>query len=172
MRPVTGSKLTVSGSSRATPVADPSPGNRPMTVPNATPTKHHSRFSGERAVEKPRSTSWNIRIQTAPSAAESAAARTPSQHTGHGELSVLGSGSVTTDHGLARFASTLLALALVPVLGALTSFGLLIFGLLAGIERERWWLSAVISIGVMYVQPESSHPMLDHRGYSITKGSA
>src|SRR3954464_2692633 len=54
IRPVTGSSESVSGRSTATPVVDPRPGRTPMTVPTRTPTKHHSRFSRLRAVEKPR----------------------------------------------------------------------------------------------------------------------
>lgn len=49
------------------------------------------------------------------------------------------------------FASTLVAAALVPVLGALVAFGLLIFVLLLAVERKRWWVSAVVSVGVVYV---------------------
>src|SRR5688500_10508308 len=54
IRPVTGSRESVSGRSTATPVVDPRPGRTPMTVPTKTPTKHHSRFSTLRAVENPR----------------------------------------------------------------------------------------------------------------------
>src|SRR4051794_10372384 len=54
IRPVTGSRDSVSGSSTATPVVEPRPGSTPMTVPTSTPMKHHSRFSTLSAVEKPR----------------------------------------------------------------------------------------------------------------------
>src|SRR4051794_27309925 len=54
IRPVTGSSESVSGRSTATPVVEPRPGSTPTTVPMSTPTKHHSRFSVDSAVEKPR----------------------------------------------------------------------------------------------------------------------
>src|SRR4051812_11035306 len=54
IRPVTGSRDSVSGSSTATPVVEPRPGSTPMTVPTSTPMKHHSRVSTLSAVEKPR----------------------------------------------------------------------------------------------------------------------
>src|SRR5690242_11856887 len=53
IRALTGSSVRVSGISTATPVLDPRPGSRPITVPTNTPMRHSSRFSGERAVWKP-----------------------------------------------------------------------------------------------------------------------
>jgi hypothetical protein len=50
---VTGSKASVSGISTATPLLEPRPGSRPITVPASTPTKHQSRFSGVSAVWNP-----------------------------------------------------------------------------------------------------------------------
>lgn len=47
------------------------------------------------------------------------------------------------------FALVIVAVALVPVLGTLIAFGLLVFVLLAAVERERWWLSLLISVVVM-----------------------
>src|SRR5262252_6279416 len=48
-----GFMLKVSGSSIAMVAGGPSPGSTPTTVPRSTPTKHHSRFAGWNATEKP-----------------------------------------------------------------------------------------------------------------------
>src|SRR5882672_9022542 len=48
-----GFMLKVSGSSIAMVAGGPRPGSTPTTVPRNTPTKHHSRFEGASATEKP-----------------------------------------------------------------------------------------------------------------------
>lgn len=68
-----------------------------------------------------------------------------------GSASGSGSGQATRSRRRLAlvFALVIVAVALVPVLGTLVAFGLLIFVLLAAVERERWWLSLLISVVVM-----------------------
>ncbi len=49
------------------------------------------------------------------------------------------------------FGLTLIAILLVPIIGFLLSFGLLIFALVVLLEREPFWLGLVLSIGAIAV---------------------
>src|SRR5215471_3179654 len=53
MNAAVGSTLKVIGSSSAMVSAGPSPGSTPIAVPSVVPTRHHSRFVGVSATEKP-----------------------------------------------------------------------------------------------------------------------
>src|SRR3954453_20040565 len=55
MKALAGSKAKVTGSSRATVMAGPSPGSTPTAVPSSTPSSAESRFIGVAAVLKPSS---------------------------------------------------------------------------------------------------------------------
>ena len=53
MKALVGSKAYVTGSSRATVMAGPSPGRTPTAVPRMTPMTAYRKFMGVRAVAKP-----------------------------------------------------------------------------------------------------------------------
>src|SRR6516162_3779539 len=75
-----GFMLKVSGSSIAIVAGGPRPGSTPTTVPRNTPTKHHRRFVGARATEKPCSSPERISTLEAQHARRKAEAERPVEH--------------------------------------------------------------------------------------------
>jgi hypothetical protein len=53
MKALIGSRLKVTGSSTATVMAGPMPGNTPIAVPSVAPTKAHRRLLRANALTKP-----------------------------------------------------------------------------------------------------------------------
>src|SRR5690606_15887351 len=79
-----GSRLNVTGSSRATVSAGPMPGRMPTTVPRVTPNSAQSRFCQVRAIEKPCSSAWSVSVtcRSPRSARSPAPRRSQPQHPG------------------------------------------------------------------------------------------
>ena len=66
MKAAVGSRLKVTGSSRATVSAGPIPGSTPTAVPSVTPTIAHSRLKGVSATAKPWASAASVSIPAKP----------------------------------------------------------------------------------------------------------
>ena len=61
---VTGGRLNVKGSKRATVPVDPIPGRTPMNVPIKQPKKQKNRLLGVRMTENPKPILWKTSMKT------------------------------------------------------------------------------------------------------------
>ena len=66
MKAAVGSRLKVTGSSRATVSAGPIPGSTPTAVPRVTPTIAHNRLKGVSATAKPWPSAASVSIPAKP----------------------------------------------------------------------------------------------------------